>query len=254
MVKKLFIFIVVSFLCVAGGAYQPVKAEKWVEEEILEQLSELRRDYNTLQKEVDQLKSIIARSQEGGDTDNPSAAIELGDDPYLGSLDAKVVIVEFTDYQCPYCRRHSTNTLPKIKNRYIDKGDVLYVLKDYPLGFHDQAQSAAIAANCAGKQGKYWEMHDELFSPAISLGQGTYEALAIKLSLQEEEFKSCMADPQQVVEVEGDFNYGSSVGVQGTPAFYIGKLEDGRVIDGSLLSGALPFNSFSKAIERLRGE
>ncbi|MDZ4216981.1 MAG: thioredoxin domain-containing protein, partial [Candidatus Gracilibacteria bacterium] len=95
---------------------------------------------------------------------NPTITASLDelvdDDPFMGDDDAPVTIIEWTDYQCPFCGRHSTQTLPSIKKEYIDTGKVKYVLRDLALSFHPNALPGAKAANCAGEQEKYWEMHD----------------------------------------------------------------------------------------------
>src|SRR5690606_19222030 len=97
------------------------------------------------------------------------------DDPTLGSQQAKVAIVEFTDYQCPYCAQYHSETFENLKKEYIDTGKVQYVLRDFPLDFHAYAKGAAIAANCAGEQDAYWQMNHQLFSNQSELGDGLYQ-------------------------------------------------------------------------------
>ncbi len=116
-----------------------------------------------------------------GNTEIPSqvvpgerAKVEIGKSPVLGDKNAKVTIIEFSDYECPFCGRHYQQTYPQIKKNYIDTGKVKMSFKDFPLSFHQSAQKAAEAARCAGDQGKYWEMHDKLYSNQESLGVDNY--------------------------------------------------------------------------------
>lgn len=98
----------------------------------------------------------------------------MSDKPRMGSKDAKLAVIEYSDFQCPFCDRYTKNTFPRIKENYIDTEKVQYVARDFPLSFHRQAKSAAIAANCAGYQGKYWEMHGMLFKHRNDLKRDLY--------------------------------------------------------------------------------
>jgi protein-disulfide isomerase len=169
----------------------------------------------------------------------------------LGNPDAPVTIVEYTDYQCPYCQRHFQQTFPNLKTNYIDEGIVRYVFKDFPLtGIHPQAFLAAEAARCAGDQGAYLEMHDALFdSQANWSGQsdavGYFGALAGDIGLDAAAFASCLGNHAHEDAVTEDLEEGIGFGVNGTPAFFI---------NGHFLSGAQPFSIFEQAIASLLSE
>ena len=165
--------------------------------------------------------------------------VEIGDSPVLGSKTAKVTIVEFSDYECPFCGRHFEQTYPQLKKDYIDTGKVQLVFKDFPLSFHPQAQKAAESARCAGEQGKYWEMHDKLFSNQQSLSVENEKKWAKELGLNTAKFDSCLDSGKYASAVQADSNYGQSIGVSGTPAFFI---------NGKKLVGAQPYSSFQAAI------
>src|SRR3989344_3259689 len=120
------------------------------------------------------------------------------DDPVLGNKNAEVAVIEFSDYQCPFCRSFWKDTLHLLKSEYIDTGKIKLIFRDYPLAFHAMAKSAATAANCAGKQGKYWEMHDKIFAEQEKLGQGTIQfdlddlkKWATDLNLKKNQFDQC---------------------------------------------------------------
>ncbi|MCF6211683.1 MAG: DsbA family protein [Gammaproteobacteria bacterium] len=240
---------VVCFLLmmlIAGYPSVSISADGWAADEILQQLSELRRDHNALRKQVEELRVELARKNAGS---QPKKEVSLDNEPSIGNKNAKVVMVEFTDYQCPFCQRHTQKTFPQLKEGYIDTGKLFYVMKDYPLAFHDQAKPAAVAANCAGEQGAYWAMHEQLFASGIRLGKNTYKTIAQSLSLDSEVFEACLDDPEQAKEVDADFAEGSRVGVRGTPAFFIGKLEGDRLVNGVFVGGAQSFNKFSGIID-----
>lgn len=157
-----------------------------------------------------------------------------------GNENAPVTIVEFSDYECPFCGRFYTQSYLQIKTKYIDTGKVKYVFRDFPLSFHVQAEPAAIAANCAGEQGKYYEFHDELFANQGSLGTAYYRQVAQKLGLDITAWEACLVNPEQKQEVLKDFRDGQAAGVKGTPAFFV---------NGQLISGAQPYQVFEQLIE-----
>ena len=128
------------------------------------------------------------------------------------------------------------------------------MIKDYPLGFHQEAKSAAVAARCAGLQGKYWEMHSALFSNQRQLDHNMYTQIARNENLDLETFKTCMEDKQQIAIVEDDLAYGSEIGVTGTPKFYVGMLDGDEMTNIKVISGAQPFASFSTAVKSLTGD
>lgn len=166
--------------------------------------------------------------------------IDIDDDPVLGNKDAPVTIVSFEDYQCPFCKRSFDQTFPLLKKEYIDTGKVRYVFRDFPLNFHPQAQSASEASECADDQGKFWEYHGALFQNQESLGDALYKKIAEELELNVEQFNSCLDSGKYRQEVQNDFSYGTTVGVSGTPTFFI---------NGIKLVGAQPFQAFQQVIE-----
>ena len=161
-------------------------------------------------------------------------------DYVLGKKDAPVTMVEFSDYQCPFCGRLHAQVFPTLKSKYIDTGKVKYVFRDFPLSFHPEAEPAAIAANCAGEQGKYYEYSQKLFDNQASLGSGVYKQLASEVKLDTAKWETCLKDPKQKAEIAKDMQDGVAVGVQGTPATFI---------NGQLISGAQPLAAFEQAIE-----
>ncbi|MEM2963695.1 MAG: thioredoxin domain-containing protein [Candidatus Anstonellales archaeon] len=169
----------------------------------------------------------------------------------LGSKDAKVIMFEFSDYQCPFCRRHFNFVYPDIKKNYIDTGKVLLAFFDYPLSFHPAAFPSAKAARCAGEQGKYWEAHDAIFT-----GQGTggstvqYSEEQLKEwisklpGLNVSAFNSCFSSNKYDSYINENAALGQSLGIFGTPGF---------IINGKIISGAYPYETFDSAIKESLG-
>ena len=182
--------------------------------------------------------------------------VSLDDDPMKGNPDAELTIVEFSDFQCPFCMRFYVQTMPLIEEAYIDTGKINFVYRDFPLQHHQNAVPTHIAAECADEQGAFWPYHDILFET-----QNTWKSLpsetifvqlvkyADDLGLQISEFESCLNSASFVQEIQMDYREGVEYGVRGTPAFFIGNEEDGYV----LLSGAQPFEVFQNVIESKLG-
>lgn len=159
-------------------------------------------------------------------------------DPTIGLPNAPITMVEFADFECPYCN----SVFPTVKallKKY--DGKIFFVFKNYPLTqIHAQALNAAIAAKCAQEQNKYWEMHDKLFENYRRLSDNLYTELANELKLNKAEFKTCQETPAIRAQIMSDIEYGESLGLKATPAFYI---------NGKLITGAQPISVFEHAID-----
>ncbi len=166
------------------------------------------------------------------------------DDAVKGDEDAPVTIVEFSDYQCPYCGRFFNDTLPELREKYIDTGKVKHVFRDFPLGFHADAMPAASAAECVREQGgdeAYFAYHDLLFQNQQALDADSLKKYAEGISgVDADKLAECIDTNQMQSEVQADFVAGQQAGVQGTPAFFV---------NGRLISGAQPFSVFEAIIE-----
>ncbi|RLG72987.1 MAG: hypothetical protein DRO11_00865 [Methanobacteriota archaeon] len=171
--------------------------------------------------------------------------ISVDDDPALGDPNAPVVMVECSEYQCPYCRKYSLDTFKKIREEYINTGKVRYVFRDFPLGFHQYAQKAAEAAECADEQGRFWEYHDMLFENAPRLSLDDLRRYAEELGLDMEKFNACLDSGKYADEVQKDFQDCRAAGARGTPTFFI---------NGEMVRGAQPIEKFREVIERKLAE
>ena len=158
------------------------------------------------------------------------------DDPVKGNAKAPVTIVEFTDFQCPFCKR-SQDTLHQVEQTYPTQ--VKLVARQYPLPFHDRAKPSAEAAMCAKEQGKYWEYRDKLFAKQ-ELQDADLQRYAQELGLNEKKFSKCLATHRYLPRIESDIAEGQKFGVTGTPAFFV---------NGEMINGAQPFSNFQQAID-----
>lgn len=166
----------------------------------------------------------------------------------LGPADAAVTIIEFSDYQCPYCAHFALETFPEIRRAYLDTGKVRYAARDLPLPFHAFAVPAAVAARCAGEQGKFWEYRDELFRNQSQLGRAPYAELAKPLGLDLAKFEACRASGQQQAAVKADAALARSHGISSTPSFVIGRLVDGQ-FEAEKFSGSKSPKDFAARID-----
>ena len=172
----------------------------------------------------------------------------LPDDASRGRPDAPVTIVEFTDYQCPFCKRFEAETWPQLKRNYVDTGKVRFIVRDLPLEFHDSALPAAEAAHCAGEQGKFWPMHDALIAKGSDLGAGGLQTQAGRLGLDLPRFQACVAQHRYAKDILRNAALANSLGLEGTPAFVIGRVHDGE-LSGVSGMGAQPYENFAQQIE-----
>jgi len=186
---------------------------------------------------------------EGWQPDPDRPGLNMAGDWYRGDLDAKVVVVEFSDFQCPFCRKHVEETQPALDEQFVDTGDVMWIFKHFPLQIHPQAPAAGVAAECAGDQGKFWEMHELLFAnvDAWSVNDPTpiFADLAAQLELDADAFAACFEAPETLARVRSDMDEGAPF-VQGTPTFIVLFNEEGRIIPG-----ALPLETFSQALQEI---
>jgi protein-disulfide isomerase len=189
---------------------------------------------------------------------NPSSTIisvSLDDDPVKGDSNAPITIVEFSDFQCPFCARFFTQTLPLIEKNYIETGKVKFVYRDFPIpSIHQNAIPAAIAAECADEQGMFWEYHDKLFENQLLWQDldkqnvvSTFEQFAKDLFLDTGTFNTCLESARYLDEVQNDLNEGVSYGVAGTPGFFIGNEKIGY----GMVSGAQPYATFQQVFDQL---
>jgi protein-disulfide isomerase len=250
MTKRLFMFsatVLFSTLLAPNTAF----AQEPSNAELKQQIQTLSDAMKAMQKDLQDIKALLL--QRGGPPPAPeNVVLDLGNNPFKGQKTAPLTMVEFTDYQCPFCGRYARETYGQIEKEYIATGKVKYVLLDLPLeSIHKFAFKAAEAANCAGEQGKYWEMHDRLFANQPTIDSWTAHAEAVGLDLPQ--FQACLDSDKQAAEIRRDMTQAQIAGVTGTPGFFLALTDPITTKVKTLRSvkGAQPFPAFKAQIDAL---
>lgn len=198
-----------------------------------------------------------AAPQQAPPEDTTPKKVSVDDDPVLGNKDAQVTLIDFTDYECPFCKRYYDQTFAQIKKDYIDTGKIKYVVRDLPLSFHANAHKEAQAAQCAREQGGdsvYFTYHDEIFKRTTSNGTGLaldqLSVIANDLGLDGAALQSCLDSEKYKAEVDKDLADATKYGATGTPTFFIGKSSSDGVITGTKIVGAQPLSVFQAEIDK----
>jgi protein-disulfide isomerase len=222
---------------------------------IQSELETIKQDQAALRKDVDEINKRLnppKRSQ----IDDVDVTLNVANDPRKGEDGAKLTLVEFTDYQCPYCARHVNSVMPQLMKDYVDSGKIRYVIRDFPLPFHSNAANAALAAHCAGEQGKYWEMHDKLFDNQRALDEKDLLEYAKALEIDSKRYMSCLTGDKYRGQIAASVKEGGSAGISGTPSFLIGYTQAGgdEVKARKIIRGAFGYDVFKQAIDGLLKE
>jgi protein-disulfide isomerase len=226
-------------------------AQGTAEEQMKKDIEALKEGQRAIQRDLDEIKRLLQGARPPAEV-LPREPVSIKDEPVRGDAKATVALIEFSDYQCPFCARYTKDTLPQIKSDYVDTGKIRYVFRDLPLDFHKNAFKAAEASHCAGEQGKYWEMHDVLFGNQAALGAEQLPGHARTLGLDESKFKECLESGRFAAPIRRDIADASAVGITGTPSFLIGVVQpDGRVRVTRKLVGARPLSDFKAAFDSL---
>jgi protein-disulfide isomerase len=221
------------------------------------QIDELRQGQEAIRKQLEEIKVLLQQRPAAGAAARPAGpdvagmVFDFGSNPTKGDADAPLTLIEFTDYQCPYCSRFTSQTLPQIASEYIDTGKVRLVLVDMPLeSIHDKAFKAAEVSHCAADQGKFWEMHDRLFANQKALEP--WNAHATELGLDVAAFEECVDSGRYQESVRADMALAQKAGASGTPSFVLAKTDPDaptKVTGITFLRGAQAFNAFKTAID-----
>lgn len=209
---------------------------------------------------LSELKSIhqLLEKQQGARGAVPAAPpapekvqMSLGADWHsIGKDDAPVTLVEFADFQCPYCRKFQAETFSELKKNYIDTGKVRFISRDLPLDFHPYSMKAAEASRCAGDQDKYWEMRNALIENAAKLSDDLMVSLAQSAGVNMDLYQACISSHRHQQEVQKDAAAAATLAIGGTPSFVLAKTSKEK-LDGVKLVGAMPYGQFQAAIEHL---
>jgi protein-disulfide isomerase len=208
-------------------------------DQILSELREIRALLDKQSGAVFSPASTIAKSIE----------VSLSGEPFLGDIKAPITVVEFTDYECPFCRNFRDTVFKDIKRLYIDSGRVRFYVRNRPLEMHPFAPQAAEAVICARDQGYFWEMHD-LLTDANHLDEAQVLQFARGIHLEPTRFAKCLIDRQHRTDVETEVAGARKIGIEATPSFIVG-ISSADGVTGNLLVGALPLSIFEEQFEKL---
>lgn len=233
-----------SFILMASGIATAEPLSKKQGEEILKELREIKQLLARPQQQIP--------SEPAAQVKPESLTIKGGGIYVLGKSDAPLTLVEFTDYECPFCKRFYDSTFQILKKNYIETGKLKFISRNMPLPMHPHALKAAQATLCAGEQGQYWEMKETLFKNQNRLEVEAIAGYAKDMKLNGDAFKICMSDDNRLKGISDEANYINSLGVTGTPSFVLGK-SVGDSVEGRKIVGAQPLEVFENAIKELLG-
>jgi protein-disulfide isomerase len=211
-------------------------------------LQELRQIRQLLEKQGARPSAVPAPQEEQA----PKAKLtDLSNVSMLGNKNAPLTIVEYTDYQCPFCQRFHSSAFQEIKRNYIDTGKVRFYSKDLPLDIHGNAMQAAQAARCAAEQGKFWELRDIMGNNPDKLDIDHISVFADGLKMDSKALRACIGSGKYKEPVQSDVLEAMRVGASGTPAFIVGK-SNGAGVDGELMVGAMPYQMFDDKLKQIK--
>jgi len=212
-------------------------------------LDELRQIRQLLEKQQAQLDRVVSPQPSTGAPEKVQMSVKSAWRS-LGRADAPITLVEFADYECPFCKGFHTGTYAELKRNYIDTGKVRFVSRDLPLQFHPTASSAAEAARCAGDQDKYWQLRDALLTNPSAPNADVIKKAAETLSIEMKTFQACLDSNKYKGEVQEDAAEATTLHLIGTPTFILGRTS-GDKLDGIVLVGSQPYASFDSAIQEM---
>jgi protein-disulfide isomerase len=253
-------FIKISMLAII--TVQPIWAENIGDElDVLrEEVTRLKGHQETIESEIAEIRTMLEQALRNvpSQTAFQPAKIRIEGVPFLGNANATITFIEYTDYQCSFCGRHYDQVLPALIAKFVDSGKMKYVIRANPLtSIHSLAMDASQAAFCADDQDSFWEMHDILFNNRDKLASEDLKAYGEKLGLDAVAYENCLDEGKYSGRVMKDIASGQSLGVRGTPAFFVGKTDgtDPNVaVVTAHISGARDLNTFSRIIGTLLSE
>jgi protein-disulfide isomerase len=216
---------------------------------IRDELATLRKEQAAIAAQVREIRGLLeprAAAKPGeAAVQSPNIVLATAGAPSVGAGDAPLMVIEFVDYQCPFCARHFRETFPELRKQYIDTGKVRYVMRHFPLeAIHSESFKAHAAARCADEQGKYWQMHARLLTNQDKLDRKGLELKA---------FGACLDSGRQEPAIRADMAAGTAAGVTGTPSFFLGRVQPGSTDIKMLktISGAQSLAAFQHAIDEI---
>jgi len=244
---------ITALVALAGAAKAQTPASDDRVNVLQSEVQRLRSDIDVIKGNIEKIVQYLKQTQTLQPTPgDQTAGLNIAGAPVLGRKDAPVTIIEFSDFECPFCQNFFALTLPQLKREYIDTGKVRYIRMDFPLDrVHRKARKAAEAAHCADEQGKFWEMHDILFAQKGQLDVSQYGGYAKTLGLNTSNFDSCLASGRHAAKIDRSMANAALIGIRVTPSFIVSLTEAGNIVNGgAVITGAQTFAEYRNAIEQ----
>ena len=252
--KALTLLFVIALGSIAGLGACNAETPKGGSQMTHEQGEAILAELKDIKKQLAEQKVLLEKGAKAAEAGAPSGPAKVAIDDKasgtLGAADAPVVVVEFTDYQCPFCRRFHDATWPELKKKYVDTGKVRFLVRDLPLNFHEHALPAAIAARCAGRQGKFWPVYEALSAKQDSLSEAVIIKTVTDAGVDMATLTTCRKDATIKESIDLYTADAERIGVTGTPGFLVAQKKGGK-LEGTLLLGAQPIAVFSSRIDAL---
>lgn len=248
-------FIAVNLLFFSFSAWSESTKQEVIQ--LQEQVQALKDGQEAMQKDLEEIKKLLKTGARAA----PQAQVfkeqevTIGLSPFKGEKSATVTLIEYSDYQCPFCARHYRQVMPTLVSEYVETGKLKYVMRENPIpSLHRDAFNASMAALCAGDQDKYWDMHNLLFDNQKALGVANLKSFAETLSLDTAAFNECLDKGKYKKQISDDIASGAKLGVRGTPGFVLGITnpdDPDKANMTTYIKGAQSLNNFKRAIDKL---
>jgi protein-disulfide isomerase len=222
---------------------------------LMDEVRELKVQQGKILEGMEEIKQLVLTANHGSTFADLPSVTEVSGELFRGEPSATVVIIEYGDFECVFCRRFANDTYPQIRDAYIRTGRVRFYFRDLPLEIHPFAMSSALSTRCAIEQGKFWQMHDELLRGEVHLTADDIDRHAKTIGLDVRKLKACMASGRHADTIRSSVQSAGKMGVKGTPTFFIGSLDPNgtTVTVRKALRGSQPFDDFKAALDPLLG-
>ena len=222
---------------------------------LMDEVRELKVQQGKMLEDMEEIKRLMLNTNNGSTSADLPPKTDVSGESFRGEPSATVVIIEYGDFECVFCRSFEKNTYPQIRDAYIRTGKARYYFRDLPLPIHPLAMASARAARCAMEQGKFWQMHDELLDGEMQLTAVDIDLHAKKIGLDVGKLDACMASNRHADTIRSSVENAGKIGVRGTPTFFIGILDsNGTTVSiRKALRGSQPFDDFKTVINPLFG-
>ena len=248
-----FLLCLLFFQPVFGQQQRDKRKAQEDQQDLRLEIDSLKQSQQQILKELQEIKVILRSLQEGPATEAGNDRLKVAGEPFKGSRSARIVVIEYSDYECSFCGKYARETFPRVDEAYIKTGKVKYYYRDLPLPIHTHAFKAAEAAHCAGEQGRFWEMHARLFSNQNALAAGGLSQQAQALSLDLGKFDECLSSSKYAGLIRVSVAAAEKIKIDGTPAFLVGVADEAgeKIKIVRMMLGAQSYEDMKTVLDEL---